>query len=439
MSTDLEPHSRSNWIVQFFAIWTGQAFSLLGSQLVQFALIWWLTKSTGSATVLATASLIGLLPQVFLGPIAGTLVDRWNRRLTMIVADGIIALATLVLAVLFLNHWVQIWHVYLLLFVRSAAGSFHWPAMQASTGLIVPKEHLSRIQGINQALNGGMNIASAPLGALLLSTLSMHWILAIDIGTAILAIVPLCFVAIPQPDRTAAQQNGEKTSVGQEFRAGLAYVWSWPGLVLILLMATLINLLLTPGFSLMPLLVTKYYGGEAIQLASMESSWGIGIILGGLLLGVWGGFRRRMWTSMLGLVLIGASSLLIGLLPPSAFAWAVFGMFISGLSNPITNGPLFAVIQSVVEPSMQGRVLTLIGSVAAAMSPLGLIIAGPVADALGVNTWFIIGGVSTALLAVVAVFTPAIMHVEDGPPASKKASADKPVDEVIAISPQPGD
>lgn len=137
------------WMAPFFTVWVGGAFSLLGSQLVQFALIWWLTESTGSATVLATASLVGLLPQVLLGPLVGALVDRWSRRWVMIVADSATALATIGLALLFWNGSIQIWHVYLLMFIRSIGGGFHWSAMQASTSLMVPKEHLSRIQGLN--------------------------------------------------------------------------------------------------------------------------------------------------------------------------------------------------------------------------------------------------------------------------------------------------
>src|SRR4030043_2057334 len=178
-----------SWAPRFFTIWTGQAFSLFGSQLVSFAVIWWLTQTTGSATVLASATLVGLLPQVILGPFTGTLVDRWSRRLTMIVADSLIALATVFLAVLFALGHVQIWQVYALLFVRSVCGGFHWPAMQASTTLMVPKEHLARIQGLNQMLQGGMSIASAPIGALLLVLLPMAGLLASDVFTAVLAIV----------------------------------------------------------------------------------------------------------------------------------------------------------------------------------------------------------------------------------------------------------
>src|SRR5690606_38700927 len=147
----------------------GQAFSLLGSQLVQFALVWWLSKTTGSATVLATASLVGFLPQVFLGPVVGAMVDRWSWRVIMLLSGFLVALATVVLVVLFWTGAIEVWHVYAVMFVRAVGGGFHGPAMAASTSLMVPNEHLSRVQGLNQMLSGAMNIGSAPLGALLLS------------------------------------------------------------------------------------------------------------------------------------------------------------------------------------------------------------------------------------------------------------------------------
>jgi len=175
---------RNIYLKEFFIIWTGQAFSILGSQLVQFALIWWLTKTSGSATVLAGVTLVALVPQILLGPLTGTLVDRWNRRPTMILADSLIVLATLGLAFLFALGVVQIWYMYLIMFTRSLGAGFHWPAISASTSLTAPKEHLSRVQGVNQFLNGGLNIVSAPLGALLLPIIPMQGIVAIDVITA---------------------------------------------------------------------------------------------------------------------------------------------------------------------------------------------------------------------------------------------------------------
>jgi MFS transporter, DHA3 family, macrolide efflux protein len=422
------------WKLPFFTIWTGQAFSLLGSQLVQFALIWYLTQLTGSATVLATAALVGLLPQVLLGPLAGAMVDRWSRRAVMMLSDGTVALTTLVLAAFFLLGRAEIWHIYLAMLVRAAAGSFHWPAMQASTSLMVPKEHLSRVQGINQVLMGGMNIASAPLGALLLELLPIQGILAIDFGTALLAILPLTVIQIPQPRVSPEATAAGKPSVWQDLKSGLSYVKGWPGLVMIMVMATVINLVLNPGMALLPLLVTDHFSGGALQLAWMQSAWGIGVLGGGLLLSVWGGFRRRIITSMLGLLVIGTGSLLVGILPAPAFALALAAMLLMGIGNPITNGPLMAVIQSTVAPEMQGRVFTLLISVAAGMTPLGLLIAGPLADVFGVQAWFILGGVITALMGIGGYFIPAITRIDEG-----RNPGGESTDGLRLTTPTPGD
>ena len=188
----------------------------------------------------------------------------------------------------------------------------------------------------------------------------------------------------------------------------------WPGLVIIAIMAALVNLLLNPAFTLAPILVTQHFEGGAIQLAWLESILGVGVIAGGITLSVWGGFKRRILTSMLGLIGVGLGSLLVGFTPATAYPLALAATFVIGFSMPITNGPLLAAVQAVVAPEMQGRVFTLIGSAAVAMSPLGLIIAGPVADAFGVQTWFVIGGVVTIMMGVAGYFIPAVIHLEDG-------------------------
>jgi DHA3 family macrolide efflux protein-like MFS transporter len=404
----------SNWKAPFFTIWVGQAFSLIGSGLVQFALVWWLTTTTGSATVLATATLVAILPGVVLGPFAGALVDRWNRRVVMMMADGFIALATLGLAALYAVGAMQLWHVYVIMFLRAVGGSFHWPAMQASTSLMVPEEHLSRVAGLNQTMQGALNIIAPPLGAVLLGVLPLNGIMLIDVSTAMLAIAPLLFVHIPQPKRSeAALASGGLASVLSDVREGFRYIWSWPGMMLLGAMAAVLNFLYMPAFSLTPILVTKHFGGQALQLAWMESAWSVGIVAGGITLSVWGGFRRKMWTSLMGLFLQGIGTLLIGLSSPSAFGLALGSMFATGFMNVLVNGPIFALLQSKVAPEMQGRVFMLIGSVTGIMSPLGMAIAGPVADALGVQLWFVLAGAVCVAMASAAVFVPALMHLDD--------------------------
>ncbi len=216
--------SSEAWKPLFFTIWGGQVFSLLGSRLVQFALVWWLTKTTGSGTVLATATMAAVIPGVALGPFIGPLIDRWDRRYVMIIADTLIALSTACLAVLFALGLAEIWHIYVIMFARSVGGAFHWPSMQASTTLMVPKQHYSRIAGLNQSLQGVANIVGPLLGALLLEFLPMQGVLAIDVLTAAIAVTPLLFIAIPRP-RAIGQV---RASFLRDLREGFRFVASCP-------------------------------------------------------------------------------------------------------------------------------------------------------------------------------------------------------------------
>jgi DHA3 family macrolide efflux protein-like MFS transporter len=398
------------WKARFFTIWTGQQFSLFGSSVAQFALVWWLTQKTGSATVLATATLVAVLPQVILGPFAGALIDRWSRRWVMVVADGVIALASAGLALLFFTGRIQVWHIFLVKVLRGLGGAFHWPAMTASTSLMVPEQQLSRVAGLNQTVYGAMNIIAPPVGAILVSFLPMHGIMGIDVLTAALAIVPLLFIPIPQPVRPEA---GKRRPYLAELREGFRYVWGWKGLLIVLLGAALINFLVNPAFSLLPLLVVNHFGKGALELSWLESTFGIGMILGGVTLSVWGGFRRRMFTTLLGIVGMGIGVLAMGFLPPSGLYLALGALFLTGFMGPLANGPLQALGQAMVEPGMQGRVFSLMGSLSAGMMPLGLAVAGPVADLLGIQFWYIIGGVAMLTLGVVGFLLPQVRHLED--------------------------
>jgi DHA3 family macrolide efflux protein-like MFS transporter len=403
------------WALPFFTLWSGQALSLIGSQAAGFALVWWLTERTGSGVILATSTAVTLLPQVLLGPFIGALVDRWDRRRIMLVADLAIALLSAWLAYLFWADALQIWHVYLIGFARALGGTFHYPAMQASTSLMVPDEQLPRVAGMNQTLHGVMHIVTPPLGAFLMSILPLYWIMAIDVITAAFAIAPLFFVRIPQPPRrgAATEDQTQPSSLWQDVREGLLYIWHWPGMLLLLSIATLLNFLIWPAMSLLPLLVSKHFGGEALQLGWINSAWGIGLIAGGLTLSAWGGFRKRIVTSMSGAIGMGLGFALVGLAPANAFRLAVGAMFLAGAMNSITNGPVFALLQSIIPPDMQGRVFMIVGSLSGLASPLGLAVAGPVADWLGTGSWFIVGGVTTLLVGVLSFALPVIMTIEE--------------------------
>ncbi len=420
-----------SWQLPFFTIWTGQQLSLVGSRIASFALVWWLTDLTGSATVLATASMVALLPEILLGPVAGAYVDRWNRRVVMMVADGLIALASLWLAYLFWADAMRIWHIYLIMMVRALGGSFHWPAMQASTSLMVPKKHLTRVAGLNQTMNGAMSVAGPPLGALALGLLPPHGVMLTDVGTALLAIGPLFFVFVPQPRRSRHEQSSLPT-LWDDIREGLHYIGAWPGLMALIGLALVVKIALTPAFSLIPLLVRDGFHGDAARLSLFQSVMGVGLLGGGLVLSAWGGFRRRIYTTMVALVALGMGFVVLGLTPASLFWVALVSIFVVGFMMPLVDGPIMAILQGTVPPEVQGRVFTMMSSLLGLTSPIGLAVAGPVSDWLGLQFWYLAAGLLAAVIGTAGFFLPALMHVEDNHRGAKLDVEKQP-----GISPAP--
>jgi DHA3 family macrolide efflux protein-like MFS transporter len=427
MSLAIVDGSGAGWTTRFFTIWIGQALSLIGSGLTQFALAWWLTIESGSATVLAIATLFALLPQVLLSPFAGVLADRWNRRLILIVADSVIALATVVLLALWMTGVMQIWHVYVIMFVRSAGSAFHSPTMSASTSQLVPKEYLGRVAGLNQMLQGITMVLSPALGALLLSYTNLGIVMAVDIVTAAFAIIPLFFFAIPQPAVDPVQADTPVTRwVLNDLREGLRYVGARRGLVYALMISTSLNFLITPAFSLMPLYINKVFSGTAQSLAWVEIAIGVGTITGGIALAAWGGFKNKVITGLMGIFFLGAGAAVIGLAPVAQFGVLIVGGLIFGGAISFSNGPIFAVLQTIVAPEMQARVFSLLMTAALAITPISLLVAGPLADAFGIRLWYLLAASICFILAVVGYFLPDLRDMETRlapPPAALPVGA----------------
>ncbi|MFX1485178.1 MAG: MFS transporter, partial [Promethearchaeota archaeon] len=255
--------SEKNQTKDYMKIFGGQAFSLVGSALVQFALVWWLTYTTGSAVVLSLATMMVVLPQVLVSPFSGALVDRWSRKRVMIASDTLAALTIVGLSLLWSMGAVEIIYVFAVMAIRSTLGSFQWPALQASASLMVPEEHLSRVNGMYQALQGLARIAAPALGAMLMVLLPMHFIILIDVATAAMAILPLLFIRIPQPTSSESIPDDGVSGVVRDIIAGFSYMKNWKGgrFITIALMVT--NVVLIPTFALTPLLVLLHFSGGA--------------------------------------------------------------------------------------------------------------------------------------------------------------------------------
>ncbi|MBL7201346.1 MAG: MFS transporter [Anaerolineae bacterium] len=411
--------SARGWKLRFSTIWTGQAFSLLGSALVRFALIWWLTEQTGSAAVLATASLMASLPPILLGPVVGTLVDRWPRRWIMVVADGAIALLTAVLSYLYWRGVVETWHIYAILFARAIGTAFHDPAMTASTSLMVPRKHLARVAGIDQTRQAVTEMGGPVLGALLVALFPIQGVLAIDIVTAVLAIVPLLVTDIPQPVRVDghdATRSGGWQAVLRETGDGFGYLWNWRGLFIMLVTIALVPFVNSPAWALIPLLVRDYFGGGPAEWSWFSVARQAGILVGGVLMTTWGGFRRKMVTMVGGLAILGVVNLVRGVVPANAYWLFLVAAFVSGTPAAMFFATLKALLQSTVPPEMQGRVFATQNSLFWAMRPLGMAILGPLADVIGIRTLFFLSGIVFLLVALTWSLTPSVRNIERLPP-----------------------
>jgi MFS transporter, DHA3 family, macrolide efflux protein len=275
--------------------------------------------------------------------------------------------------------------------------------------MLVPRDWLPRVAGMNQSLQGIMTIAAAPLGALALAFLPLQGALLIDVATAALGIVPLFFYAIPQIAR-----NGPPTSVWTDFAAGVRFVSSRRGLWMLYGLLGLVVLVIMPTFSLTPLLVTQHFKGGINQVALMEGFAGAGVIAGGALITVWAGFKRRIVTVLVSFVVSCGTVALTALAPGDALWLAVAWWTISGLTFSTGNAPMLAIIQTVVPNQMQGRALSLMTTVMGVAGPVGLAIAGPLGEIVGVRGLFIVGGALSAVICALGLLSRSLLRVEDG-------------------------
>lgn len=399
-----------SWKARFFTIWSGQQLSFIGSRAGSFALVWWLTRETGSAQVLATATLGIIFPMVVLGPIAGTYVDRWNRRLTILISDASIACVSLLLAYLFWSGQMAIWHVYLIIVARSIGGVFHGPAIAASTTMLVPERHLTRVAGLNQSMTGAIQVLGPVIGATLISIMPLHGVMLLDVGTAAFAILPLLFLQIPQP-KPETLKEGERLL--QSLRIALRFVWAKRGIFYIAALAGFMNFVINPVFVLLPLLVTEHFQGGPLELGWLQSASGAGLIAGGLLLSLWGGFKKKVVTMYVGGGLQGLALVLLGAIPSNLFPIAVVAMGANGLLNAWYNGATAPILQTVVPRDMQGRVFTLLASICQGVYPISLAILGPVVQCIGLRSWYVGGGLLVFVVCIAALFVPSIAHLEE--------------------------
>ena len=419
----------------FTIIWFGQLISLLGTGMTRFALTIWAYQETGSATTLALVAFFSFGPVVLLSPVAGALVDRWNRKVVVMISDLAAGTTTILLLLLYTTGNLQIWHLYVMGALAGAFESFQFPAFSAAMTMMLRKEQYGRANGMMSVAEAASGIIAPLLAGLLLTIIGIGGVMTIDVITFVFAVTAVLITYIPQPEATDVGRQA-RNSLWRESLFGFHYIWARPSLLGMQMMFFLANLF--GGYSavlLVPLILARTGNNELI-LGTVQSAFGIGGLVGGIALSVWGGPKTKVHGVLLGMVgnfLLG--SLVLGIGQTLSF-WLV-GAFFTMFFIPVLNGSNQAIWQAKVAPDVQGRVFATRRLIAQITGPLAMLTAGPLADQLfepamqagsrwanlfgwlvgfgpgaGIGLLFVITSLTGAFAALLGYTIPAVRNIE---------------------------
>lgn len=418
----------------FLVVWLGQMVSVLASSMSHFGLTIWMYQRTESATALGLMQVAFITPFLALSPIAGVMVDRHNRKLMMMVSDLTAVIATGGVFALLVWGRLEFWHLYIAAVLNGLGNTFQWPAYSAAITTMVPKDHYGRANGLMSLLEAGPGVVAPMLAGTLLPVIGLVGILLLDFLTFFLAIAALLVVVVPQPARSQAGMEA-RGSLWHEAAYGFRYIWQRPGLLGLQMVFFFGNLFFGMAYTLLPPMVLARTDHNSVVFGLVESTGAVGAVVGGVLMSLWGGFRRRVhgvllgWmVSALGVIVVGAGQGLPVWLP---------GAFIAAVAAPLVNASNQAIWQAKVPPDVQGRVFSARRLIAWFTNPVSPILAGTLADFVfepalrrpdGAATAFapLVGsgagaGMGLLIMAcgllglavpVIAYLLPAIRHVE---------------------------
>jgi MFS transporter, DHA3 family, macrolide efflux protein len=394
--TTVNVNHKENWLKNIILFLSSQTISLFGSSLVQYAIMWYITLETESGLMMTLYIICGFIPTFLLSPVAGVWADRYNRKLLIILADGLIAMATLILAILFFMGYDSIWLLFVMAAIRALGTGIQTPAVGAILPQIVPKDKLTKVNGANGSIQAVIMFVSPMVSAALLAMASIEIIFFIDVITAAIAIVTLlAFLKISVHEKAAEKQT---TSYFSDFKEGIKYVNNQGFLKRFFLFFAVFLVLMAPAAFLTPLQVTRSFGGDVWELTAIEIAFSIGMMVGGGIIASWGGFRNKIRTMTLASVIMGICTFGLGIIP---VFWIYLGfMALFGVAMPIFNTPTTVLLQEKIEENYLGRVFGVMGMISTSMMPLGMLLFGPIADIIAIE-WLLIGtGLLIIILAV---------------------------------------
>ncbi|MFX0022677.1 MAG: MFS transporter [Candidatus Hermodarchaeota archaeon] len=387
--TESVPISASNQsFMSYIFFWIGQLVSLLGSSIVQFAIIWWITYETESAVFLSIAAVITFLPQVITIPIAGVFADKWNRRIALIIIDFSQAFSTLILVFIFLGGGGNVWIVVLFNCIRSIFQAFHMPTVDAIVPAMVSKDKLTRMNSFNNLFRGLIRFVGPIIGAVVIAFWSIEHILWIDVITFIIAVIPLLFISIPSVERD--QDKEEDYSFMNEFKEGIGLLKTTPGFLILAVWSLLVNFLSVPFGTLLPYFVRVTHSGTESHFAMLLVFLQAGSIIGALVISIKKDWRRKILIIMGGSAITFIGFVIVALAPTGLFLMMGIGEFIRGFTLAAGLPVYFTILQTAVPQDKQGRIFSIDATLSFAIMPFGMLIAGPLANLMGIVNFFIL-------------------------------------------------
>ena len=425
----------TGWLA-FIFVWIGQIVSVLASGMSGFGLSIWMYQQTESATAMGLMQVFYITPFLIMSPFAGVMVDRYNRKLMMMVSDLCAVIATFGILILFAIDRIEFWHMYAASILFGIGNTFQWPAYSAAISTMIPKEQYGRANGLMSLMEAGPGIVAPLLAGALLPLVKLTGLLVFDVATFFIAILALLLVHIPQPEHT---QEGAAARGGmlKEAWSGFKYIFARPSLLGLQLVFFMGNLFAGIGYTVLAPMILARTDSNSVIFGSVQTAGAIGAVVGGVLMSAWGGFKRRahgvllgwIFSSILGFVLLGIGRGLELWIP---------AMVLGHLFGPLINGSNQAIWQAKVAPDLQGRVFSARRLIAWFTNPISPIIGGTLADFVlepamrtesglsfafgwlvgsgpgaGMGLLLVFCGLGGALVGLSGYFVPAIRNAED--------------------------
>jgi MFS transporter, DHA3 family, macrolide efflux protein len=407
---------KEQWRRNIILFLSSQTISLFGSSLVQYAIMWYITLNTKSGIMMTLYIICGFIPTFLLSPVAGVWADRYNRKWLIMLADGMIAFATLILAILFLMGYKEASLLFVMAAIRALGSGVQTPAVGAILPQIVPADRLTKVNGINGSIQAVIMFVSPIVSAALLTVATIETIFFVDVVTAAIAILTLLlYFRIPTHQRASDQPS---SSYFGDLKEGLAYIRRQAYLKSFFAFMAVFFVLMAPAAFLTPLQVTRSYGEEVWRLTAIEIAFSVGMMAGGGLIAAWGGFKNKVHTMTLATVLMGACTFLLGVVPVFWIYLAFMALF--GVAMPAFNTPTMTMIQEKVDEGYMGRIFGVFSMISTSMMPIGMLIFGPMADAIAIEWLLIATGLLILFLSIFLGRNQALL--EAGKPAVQEGT-----------------